>query len=427
MAVSSLSGLQETTSYKVVLPFYATGALSLVIGTIYLLFHTHIFFEHNFHPHTLALTHIMALGWGTMLIFGASYQLLPVLIEGKLSSDFLGYLTYIFTLLGVPVLVYGFYTFKTGLPLQIGAVLVNIGVLCYLFNVFESAVESERRDVHAWYIVTAALWLFTTTFFGLLLVFNFTKSILPDNSVSYLALHAHLGLIGWFLMLVIGVGSRLIPMFLISKYKNNTILWIIYALVNMSLISFILIKTLHLPANFDYLSIALALSGIVLFAYHCWAAYKVRIRKAVDEQMKISLTAVGQMLLPIVTLLVILAILPVGKDNHIVILYGFCIFFGWITALIFGMTFKTLPFIVFKKVYNRKKHKGRPPIPKDLFNDKVFNSMAISYLSGFVITVIGIILLNEIILKIGVFALMLSAILYALNIGIIFTHKPKEA
>ena len=425
MAVSSLSGLQETTSHKVVLPFYVAGALSIVIGTVYLLFHTHIFFEHNFHPHTLALTHIMALGWGTMLIFGASYQLLPVLIEGKLSSNLLAYLTFIFSVLGIPILVYGFYKFQTGLILQTGAVLVNIGVFCYLFNVFESAVESERRDVHAWFIVTAALWLFSTTFFGLLLVFNFTKSILPDNSVAYLSLHAHLGLIGWFLMMVIGVGSRLIPMFLISKYKSDSTLWVIYVLANLSLITYILIKIFILD-NLYIIPIISALGAILTFAYFCHAAYKVRIRKAVDEQMKISLTAVAQMILPIIALLIAAFVLPAGKSNHMILLYGFCIFFGWITALIFGMTFKTLPFIVFKQVYNKKKHKGRPPIPKELFNDRIFNSMAVSYLIGFIFTASGIIILNEIILKIGVFTLMISAILYTLNVGIILTHQPKQ-
>jgi hypothetical protein len=76
---------------------------------------------------------------------------------------------------------------------------------------------------------------------GLLLVCNFADAILPNDSLHYLSLHAHIGIAGWFLMLVIGVGSRLIPMFLISKYSDSKRLWLIYFLLNGGLISFIII------------------------------------------------------------------------------------------------------------------------------------------------------------------------------------------
>jgi hypothetical protein len=36
------------------------------------------------------------LGWGTMMILGASHQLVPVMIEGKLYSNTLAYLSFAF-------------------------------------------------------------------------------------------------------------------------------------------------------------------------------------------------------------------------------------------------------------------------------------------------------------------------------------------
>jgi cbb3-type cytochrome oxidase subunit 1 len=65
--------------------------------------------QHYFNPKTLAITHLMALGWGTMIILGASHQLLPVLIEGKLDSYLLALLSFIFAAAGIPLLVTGFY------------------------------------------------------------------------------------------------------------------------------------------------------------------------------------------------------------------------------------------------------------------------------------------------------------------------------
>jgi len=425
-ALQSNNGIQQTTSYKVVLPFYVFAAFSFLVATILLLIHSGIIHQHYFQPYTLAITHIMALGWGTMIILGASHQLLPVLIEGKLDSNFLAYLTFAFTATGIPFLALSFYEFNTGWPMQTGAILINLGVICYLTNVISSIYESKKHDVHAWYMAAASIWLFSTTFFGLLLVFNFKHNVLPQNSISYLSIHAHLGLIGWFLMLIIGVASRLIPMFLISKYTNDRNLWWIFILINSSLISFILLRVFGASTFLYYFPLMLSFLAILLFGNHCRNAYKVRIRKAVDEQMKMSLLSVGQMLLPFVALLLVLALLPTGKFPQLPILYGFCIFFGWITAIIFGMTFKTLPFIVWNKVYRDRANRGKTPVPKELFSEIIYKGMAITYIAGFLVFALGIVLLNDILLKLGAACLLVAAILYVYNAGITLFHQPKE-
>lgn len=99
----------KNTSYKVVLPFYVYGALSFLASMILLLTSTTAFTSHYFSPHLLAITHIMALGWGTMIILGASHQLVPVLIESKLYSNKLAYTSFVLSAIGIPLLVYGLY------------------------------------------------------------------------------------------------------------------------------------------------------------------------------------------------------------------------------------------------------------------------------------------------------------------------------
>lgn len=423
---TSNQGVQQTTTYKVVLPFYVYASVSFLIGCAMLLLHTDIFSQHHFHPHTLALTHIMALGWGTMMILGASHQLLPVLIEGKLYSDVLAYLTFIFTAIGIPFLIAGFYVFDVGWTLQLGAVMVNLGILFYVINVFRSTRNSIKANIHTWFMVTASIWLFSATFFGMLLVFNFTLSLLPENSLAYLSIHAHMGIVGWFLMLVMGVGSRLIPMFLISKYVNDKILWVIYFLVNISLINLIVIKLIGLSSGFYHIPILTAFLSIVMFGNYCRNAHKVRIRKSLDEQMKVSLISVVQMVVPLVVLIIAILLLPFENFSDIGLLYGFCVFFGWITAIILGMTFKTLPFIVWNKAYQKSGFKGKLPAPKDLFSEKVFNRMTIFYIAGFSLLVIGIILSYQILIKSGAVAMLIAAILYVYNTTQILLHKPQK-
>jgi cbb3-type cytochrome oxidase subunit 1 len=124
--------IQKTTSYRIVLPFYLYAALAFLVACIMLLLFNDALQFHHFNPKTLAITHIMALGWGTMIILGASYQLVPVLIEGKLYSNFMAYLSFAFAGSGIPLLVYGFYSFDMGLAMQLGGILINLANFLYL-------------------------------------------------------------------------------------------------------------------------------------------------------------------------------------------------------------------------------------------------------------------------------------------------------
>jgi hypothetical protein len=418
------TGLQQTTTHKVVLPFYTYAAISFIIATILVVSNTNAFTGYYFNPATLAIVHTMALGWGTMIILGASHQLLPVIIEGKLSSNSLAHASFYLTGSGIPFLVASFYFNNFTTTMQIGAVLINLGVLAYLINVLKSVLESPKKDIHAWYMSTASLWLFATTFFGLLLVFNFQYSLLSQASLNYLSIHAHLGIIGWFILLVVGVGSRLIPMFLISKYTNDTLLKWVYMFINLSLVSFIVLKVMNSSTIYYYLPIGCILLAISSFAYFAYQAYKVRIRKKVDEQVGISLISVGQLFIPVIILIITLFTMPQTENHALYTLYGFSVFFGWLTAIILGMTFKTLPFIVWNKVYHNRTL-GKTPTPKELFHEKTFNFMSIFYLIGFIIFAVGLFFANEIILIVGASFLCLSAILYGANVGITLLHKPK--
>lgn len=421
------TGLQKTTGHRVVVPFYVYAALSFLLATGLLLASTEVAGEHYFHPPTLAITHLMALGWGTMIILGASHQLVPVLIEGRLYSEKLAGASFVLAAVGIPFLVAGFYFFHTGWPMQAGGILVNTAVVCYLVNVALSIREKKGRDVYAFFILTAALWLLATTGFGLLLVYNFRYNFLSKDSLSYLSIHAHMGLAGWFLLLIVGVGARLIPMFLVSKYVNKKRLWAIFALVNAGLLGFIALRSVPATTAFSYAPFVLVAAGLVLFVHYCTRAYQERIRKQVDDPMKISLLSVALLALPVISLLVVIGFVSREPKSNLVLLYGFCIFFGWITAIILGMTFKTLPFIVWNKVYHHKSGGGKSPALKDLFSDRLVRWMGISYLAGFSIFIVGLIVLNDWLLKVGAAALVAAAIFYVWNVAIVVFHQPRNA
>ena len=88
------------------------------------------------------------------------------------------------------------------------------------------------------------------------------------------------------------------------------------------------------------------------------------------------------------------------------------------------MTFKTLPFIIWNKVYHKKAGLGKTPNPKNLFSNRIFTGMAVLYLTGFVLFVTGILLSVVFILQIAALLLLLAAVLYNFNVMKIILHKP---
>lgn len=415
--------LVKNTSYKVVIPFYGYAALSFLLSTILIMQNTVAFTQHYFNPYTLAITHTLALGWGTMIILGASHQLFPVLIEGKLHSNLLAHLSFYFAAIGIPLLVFSFYKFNMGIIAQTGAILINLSIICYIANLIMSISKSKKGNVHAIFAITAAFWLILTTGLGLLLIYNFTYNILSQDSLYYLSFHAHMGIIGWFLFMVLGVGSRLIPMFLISKYENKKTLWFVYALINGGLLSFIPIIFMSLEFGLYLIPIVLIGMGIILFGYYIKQSYSKRIRKKVDGQVRISMVSVAFMVVPVLILVGIITVFTSMNNVKFVLLYGFTIFFGWITAIILGMTFKTLPFIIWNKVYHNIAGLGKTPNPKELFSTPIFIATTAAYIIGFVVFGYGIVSTDLLILKVGAVFLLATALLYNLNVFKILFHK----
>ncbi len=425
MFIAGANSPIKNTYYRVVLPFYAYAALSFLVATILMMTDVGAFTQHHFNAKVLAITHTMALGWGTMMILGASHQLFPVLIEGKLHSNLLAYLSFIFGAIGIPMLVYAFYSFNFGLAAQLGAICVNLAVISYLSNLTISIVQSKKHNVHAVSAFTAVIWLLVTTFVGLLLVYNFQTPIFTQASIHYLSLHAHLGIIGWFLLMIIGVGARLIPMFLISKYENQKTLWGIYGLINVGLISYIIIFIYGANPLASLIPAALVGAAVLLFGHFVYKAYQKRIRKKVDEQVKTSMLSVALITIPLVIIICVIFVFSTLGHQKFVMLYGFTIFFGWITAIILGMTFKTLPFIVWNKVYHDIAGLGKTPNPKELFKNNIFIANVISYLLGFLILSFGIISTNVIALNMGAVLLLINALLYNINVFTILFHQSK--
>ncbi len=416
---------KNTSASNVVLLHYATAAILFFFITILLLISCESFTGHYFQPKVLAITHLATLGWISMIIFGALYQLVPVIVDSELYSTKLSVITYICFVIGTLLLVYSFWYIAIGLTIQTAASVIGLGATLFVCNIFFTARKATAGNIEINFILSAAFWLWLTVLIGTLLAFNLTYSFLPKEHLYYLKIHAHVGLIGWFMMLIIGVSSKLIPMFLLSGILDNKKLQVAFYLLNTGLVGFLIDSIFLGDMSRSPIYLIILLVGIAFYILFLAKAYKSRVRKKLDIGLKHTFIAVVFISIPIV-LMILLNTSTITDPNirlHLSIAFGFSVLFGFISLLILGQTFKTLPFIVWLKKYGKISSKVRTPLPKDLYSEKLAKLQLVLFIVGYLIMVAGILLAQVPVMQFGAFALVIAAILYNMNVFKLVFHK----
>lgn len=392
-----------------ILPYYLTAVCCLVIISLMALFTIRDFSGHFFQPHLLAITHLTVFGWGTMIILGASNQLMPVIGDTRLYSERLPVIAWVFLILGTCLLVHSFWNFELSWPIFAGAFAILTALLLHSVNIYLTANRSPLKNITIDFILTAHIWLILTAIAGITLLFNFRLSFLPEDHLHYLKVHASIGMAGWFLLLIIGVSSRLVPMFLLSRKEVKTFLTFAYYLINAGLVLF-LIEGLVLRSNHGTIWY-ISLVGLGIFCYLCyiWQCYKSAIRKKMDAGMKVTFVAIGSIALPG---LIMLAYLLHSRSAPVAMItaYGYSFFGGFITTLIMGQTFKTLPFIVW--MHLTKPDRLAALQPKDLYHEQLVMLQLALYLPGFLLFLSGIVIRSGYLMYPGCTMMIAASIIY---------------
>jgi hypothetical protein len=412
---------------SVVKPHFIFGSIALLILSVMIILADNYLLEAYFNTKILAITHLAVLGWASMIVFGALYQLIPVVFETSLYSEKLAKFTFWVFGISILFLTYAFWVGAFSGLLIYASLLTFIALLLFVINVILSYRNSKKKNVSSKFVITAILWLGATEFVGTLIALNFKYNFLTEIHLHYLKIHAAIGLIGWFLLLIIGVGSTLIPMFLVSHQLNEKKLKIAYILINAGLLALSLNWFL---VNYTVISplfwLAIAI-GVLFFFSFVFEAYNKRIRKKLDIGMKHTLISMLSVFLPIVMSLIIM--MGFGMEEKLLIrvttLYGFTVIFGFITTLILGQTYKTLPFVIWLDKYKGLVGKTKTPMPRELYSENIAKGQFYLYLIFIVCMIFGFIFNNIVMIRLGSYTLLLVAILYNINVFKIVFHTVK--
>jgi hypothetical protein len=359
--------------------FFVTGLAGLITLLVVLIAHVRPFMEFAYGDGAiLAATHLMTLGFVSMVMMGAMYQLVPVVLNTKLWSIRLGAAHYALFMPGVTCLVAGMFGAGTSF-LMVGGSLAVTSVGVFLYNMGRTIFGAPRWDIPGWFLVTSLTYLALTVAAGWLLAFNFVQPILPVPLA--LPVHLTLGGVGWFSLTLMGVSYKLLPMFSLTHVKPRHG-WRVYGLVNIAILT--------VGVGSWWTGIAsligggVAVVGFGFYAIDLFRLWRGRLRRRADPPVYLALVGVAA------GIATVLAAMAAWLTMRAVVVPFFLFFFGWLGASILGYLQKIIPFLVWLHRYSGEIGKRPVPRMKDLLSETWSWWVGILYAVGLVGAVVGL-------------------------------------
>lgn len=351
------------------LMFTVTGLLALFTSAGWLLLHPEILAAYHYSPAAVAVTHLFVLGWLASVVMGAMYQLVPVALETKLYSERLAQFQFACHAAGFTGMVWAFHFWNLQHVVWFGSVMV-LGVALFVFNIARTLVRVPKWNVVATAVASAVGWVLLAVVAGLVIAtaksFSNTLPAVSQwvfrfDPLGAMHAHAHLGAIGFFTVLMVGVSCKLVPMFTLSELQNRRRAAASIILLNLGLAGTGVAILCRSPWRLAFAWIIVG--ALVLYALELRAILRARRRRALDWGIRYFLTAVGLML-PLAILAVVLSWPGLPANRYTLQLenvYGLLGLLGVVTFAVIGMLYKIIPFLVWFGTYSR--HIGRAQVP----------------------------------------------------------------
>ncbi len=290
----------------------------------------------------LALTHALTLGFLAMVMLGALLQMLPVVAGVAVpASRRVAGTSHAALTLGTAALVGGFLSGATA------AFAVALGLLVAGFAVFvvAAAVSLVRAaggaTVRGIRLAVAALAVAVTL--GASLALLRAGGWAPPAVEATIAAHVAFSLLGWVLLLVVGVAYQVVPMFQITPpYPRALLRWLAPALFALlvahafaALLPGVVARTIE----------AGLAAGVLAFAVATLRLQAQRRRKLADVTLDFWRLGMASLIACVAVWASGVAVPAWGAHDAFAVLLGVLFIGGFAVSVVCGMLYKIVPFL----------------------------------------------------------------------------------
>ena len=433
-------------SVSLPLRFMLTGLVALFFAAGWIIAKPAILASYHYSQYVIAATHLVVLGFICTVVMGAMYQLVPVALETKLYSERLAKWQFVFHVVGFVGMVWMFNVWDMKQVGHFGSVLA-LGVGLFVCNMARTLWRVPKWNFVATAITAALVWFSLTIFVGLSIaaakcVYESTEGLATTEGVKQVVgglrivagivsrfdaigamhAHAHLGVVGFFVLLIVGVSYRLIPMFMLTEVQSKRRAALSILLLNVGLAGSVVTILLRSPLKLMFASIAVG--GLACFGWELRAMLRARKRPVLDWGLKSFLVAIA-MLIPVCLLALVLSWpgLPLKQFfSMLENVYGFLGLFGVVTLAILGMLHKILPFLVWFGVYSPHVGRAKLPLTSHMVSERAQAGGLATYLAALAIIAVAILRESELGVRVGGLFLFASLLMFGWNAAKVFAH-----
>ncbi|GAB4333876.1 MAG: hypothetical protein Kow0010_20590 [Dehalococcoidia bacterium] len=414
---------QLSAPLSVIAPYFLLAPAGLLVAGVLLLGARSADFGAINHPTTLGITHAIVLGWITTTMFGATYQLGAAVLGGRTLPAWLLRAQLALHLAGVGVFVLSFREWDLAW-LRAGSF-----VLVATIGVHLVAVVSPLRSAQGWppirlYLLAGAMGLAATATLGFLWVdaLHAARYTVTELRISA---HAHLGLVGWLGVTLMGVSYQLVPMFNVINRRKPAVPRLALGAVIAGVAAFVTANLLALPGWAIAGSGSVILAGIGAWAVDQWLLLGARSRRKMDIQGRASYVSLGFLAVAGGLAAIALGRAFLGEPllPRLLLAYGATGTLGWMGVALIGNSYKILPFLIWYHRY--RELAGREPVPLvgELYSERAAHAVVGVHSTAVVLLLAGLLTESDLLTRGAAVLLILSAVVHVASLAYMFVPR----
>ena len=329
--------LDQAPPFGVVLRFFLSGGVfGVLAGVFVMLFGVDIFDAST--PQALIVTHSFTLGVMLSFMFGALFQMLPVIAGVKLLEPVkkANLLQYPFVVGTISLLV-GFYDSYNHTLLGIALVLLGGSISYIVYVMLSNLLRVQNHSASSKGMSVSLIALGMLLLMALLMVLE----IMGIGSIDYSVLkstHFSFGLFGWIALLIISISFQVIEMFYVTPpYPLLVSKYLPFMIFGVIVLSFVL-QVVGVSV-WGFVSFVLAL---ILIAYAGLTLYRLTQRKRPIADATVWFWRVGMSSLIVSMLFFMLTHFITSTTIDAL---SYITFASFALSIVFAMFYKIVPFL----------------------------------------------------------------------------------
>jgi hypothetical protein len=356
-----IAGPAHPPPFRLTARHFAAALLWLLVGAAGLVAVANDLAAGNFlAPHVLAVIHVFTLGVLTTTIYGALYQFFPGALGIAIRNVRVAHWSWGLHTTGTLALVTGFWTWHPAL-LATGWVLLFGGVFGSSWNLLPQRRRAPRGLLIGQYVSAGHVALGTAMLVALARIGN-SLGWWPIDRMAVITSHFHLAVFGFVVFTAAGVGSWMLPMFLLAaRAPTWPLRWI--RPVGMAGLALLTVGALLGWPVVARGGGALVLAAALLFLWQLALYFRHAERRPIDPAL--AHVAAG---MTHVTVAVVLGTIILAGSNSVRVwtAYGLLAIVGGLVLLVVGVLYKILPFLMWMNLFGPRAAQAGAPTQADL-------------------------------------------------------------